>query len=129
MGVAHAEAVHDEEDHAGHQRDDDADPEDQHLRGVEHEADAALLARLALFAARRWTPLAAISDAQGLWLDLTGVAHLFGGEARMCARILRFLERLGLASLGELPDLAPFLPENVDDVADGEDGLRAGEPA
>ena len=27
----------------------------------------------------------------GLWLDLSGVAHLFGGEEAMCARILRFL--------------------------------------
>ena len=31
------------------------------------------------------------------------------------------------ASLEELPDLAPFLPDDVDDVADGEDITR--EPA
>jgi segregation and condensation protein B len=30
-----------------------------------------------------------------------------------------FLERLGLASLDELPDLAPFLPENVEEAEDG----------
>ena len=36
--------------------------------------------RLGLFAARRWTPRAALSGPDGLWLDLTGVAHLFGGE-------------------------------------------------
>src|ERR1700761_5514344 len=29
-----------------------------------------------------------------------------------------FLERLGLAGLEELPDLAPFLPDDVDDVTD-----------
>jgi segregation and condensation protein B len=29
-----------------------------------------------------------------------------------------FLERLGLASLEELPDLAPFLPENVEEAED-----------
>jgi segregation and condensation protein B len=30
-----------------------------------------------------------------------------------------FLERLGLASLDELPALAPFLPENVEEAEDG----------
>jgi segregation and condensation protein B len=29
-----------------------------------------------------------------------------------------FLERLGLASLEELPDLAPFLPASIEDVDD-----------
>src|SRR6266576_491194 len=29
-----------------------------------------------------------------------------------------FLERLGLASLEDLPDLAPFLPENIEDIED-----------
>lgn len=65
------------------------------IRDAEPDADAALLTRLALFAARRWTPTAAVSDAAGLWLDLSGVAHLFGGEARMCGRILAFCTRLG----------------------------------
>ena len=31
-----------------------------------------------------------------------------------------FLERLGMASLDELPDLAPFLPENIEDIEDNE---------
>jgi protein ImuB len=68
------------------------------LRDAETAADAALLHRLGLFAARRWTPKAAVSDPAGLWLDLSGVAHLFGGERAMCARILRFCARLGLAA-------------------------------
>ncbi len=59
------------------------------------EKDAAFLERLAVFAARRWTPRAAVSGDDGLWLDLSGVAHLFGGEENMCRRILRFLVRLG----------------------------------
>lgn len=66
------------------------------LRPADPEGDAAFLRRLGLFAARRWTPRAALSGADGLWLDLGGVAHLFGGERAMCARILRFLARLGL---------------------------------
>jgi protein ImuB len=65
---------------------------------AEPHADAALLTRLAIFAARRWTPRAALSDPSGLWLDLTGAAHLFGGEERMCRRILRFCARIGFTA-------------------------------
>jgi len=54
---------------------------------AEPERDQAILTRLALFAARRWTPRAAVCGDDGLWLDLSGVAHLFGGERAMAARI------------------------------------------
>jgi len=67
---------------------EDADP----------HGDAALLERLALFAARRWTPRAAVAGTDGLWLDLSGVAHLFGGEQAMAARIVHFCARLGLSA-------------------------------
>ncbi|HEX8364298.1 MAG TPA: DUF6504 family protein [Allosphingosinicella sp.] len=62
------------------------------------EADAALLERLASFAARRWTPRAALSPPDGLFLDLTGTAHLFGGEEAMCRRILGFCARAGFTA-------------------------------
>jgi protein ImuB len=65
------------------------------VRPADPQGDAAWLARLGLFAARRWTPRAAMSGPDGLWLDLTGVAHLFGGEEAMCRRILAFCRRLG----------------------------------
>jgi len=65
------------------------------VRDADQEGDSVWLRRLALFAARRWTPRAALSGPDGLWLDLTGVTHLFGGEERMCARILAFCRRLG----------------------------------
>ncbi len=65
------------------------------VRPDDSDGDAAWLQRLGLFAARRWTPRAAPSGADGLWLDLSGVAHLFGGERRMCERILAFCRRLG----------------------------------
>jgi len=68
------------------------------VRPADPEGDAAWLARLGAFAARRWTPRAALSGDNGLWLDLTGVDHLFGGEERMCERILAFLRRLGLTA-------------------------------
>jgi protein ImuB len=68
------------------------------IRAAEPDADGAFLMRLGLFAARRWTPRAAISGPDGLWLDLDGVAHLFGGERRMCERILHFCSRLGFSA-------------------------------
>jgi protein ImuB len=68
------------------------------VRPADEAGDAAWLARLGLFAARRWTPRAALSGPDGLWLDLSGVSHLFGGEKRMCARILAFLTRLGFTA-------------------------------
>jgi protein ImuB len=68
------------------------------LRAVEPEADGAVLVRLALFAARRWTPFAAIDQPDGLWLDISGCAHLFGGERRLCERILRTCRRAGFSA-------------------------------
>ena len=54
------------------------------------------LERLALFAVRRWTPTAQVDAPDGLLLDLTGVAHLYGGEVAMARRIVRFCRRIGL---------------------------------
>ena len=68
------------------------------VRDADHDGDSAWLARLGLFADRRWSPRAAVSGPDGLWLDLTGVAHLFGGEERMCERILAFCGRLGFSA-------------------------------
>lgn len=68
------------------------------VRTADPEGDAAWLTRLGTFAARRWTPRAAVSGEDGLWLDLTGVDHLFGGEKRMCERILAFVRRLGFTA-------------------------------
>lgn len=71
---------------------------DLDVREAEPERDRALLDRLALHAALHWTPLASVAAPDGLWLDLTGTAHLFGGEAQFCRRLLRFLQRLGLTA-------------------------------
>ena len=68
------------------------------VRPADPQGDQAWLARLGLFAARRWTPRAALCGPDGLWLDLSGVTHLFGGEKRMCERILAFCRRLGFAA-------------------------------
>jgi protein ImuB len=71
---------------------------DLEIREAAPEADAAWLARLALHAVRHWTPSAAVSGSDGLWLDLTGTAHLFGGEARFAARLISFLRRVGFTA-------------------------------
>lgn len=66
------------------------------------EEDAAALARLAEWATR-FTPLAAADPPEGLWLDIAGCGHLYGGEAALCATIARrlgetgFLARLAVA--------------------------------
>lgn len=71
---------------------------DLDIRPADRVADAALLADLALHAVRHWTPTACVSSDDGLWLDLTGVAHLHGGEARFCQRLIRFSRRFGLTA-------------------------------
>lgn len=71
---------------------------DLDIRPADRVADAALLADLALHAVRHWTPTACVSSDDGLWLDLTGVAHLHGGEARFCQRLIRFCRRFGLTA-------------------------------
>lgn len=46
------------------------------------EGDRAFLARLAVWA-QRWGPWAAVDGLDGLLVDVTAVAHLFGGEAQL----------------------------------------------
>ena len=76
------------------------------IRDADPTGDAADLLRLATTAARRWTPIAAVSGADGLLLDITGTAHLFGGEATMARRIVRLLARLGYTARVAVADTA-----------------------
>lgn len=68
------------------------------VRDADPAGDRAALDRLATMLAQRWSPCVSISDADGLFIDLTGVAHLHGGERRMAERIVRLLHRLGYAA-------------------------------
>ena len=61
------------------------------------EGDAALVARLARWAGR-WSPLVEVDGEDGVRLDVTGVAHLFGGEAGLIEEVERWVERLGLTT-------------------------------
>lgn len=58
------------------------------------ESDAALVQRLARWAGR-WSPLVEV-DGDGLRLDVTGVAHLFGGEQALVRDIKRRFARIRL---------------------------------
>jgi len=65
--------------------------------------DAAALARLADWC-NRYTPLVAVDGADGLWLDIAGSAHLFGGEADLLADLRHRLGRLGYRSRAAIAD-------------------------
>lgn len=65
------------------------------VRAADPPGDAARLTRLALHAARCWSPVTQVCGTDGLWFDITGCAHLFGGERGMAAHILRFCARIG----------------------------------
>ncbi|TJW84072.1 MAG: DNA polymerase Y family protein, partial [Mesorhizobium sp.] len=87
MGIADARAMHPSID----------------VVEADTEADRRLLEGLADWC-DRYTPLVAIGGEDGLFLDVTGCTHLFGGERAMQDEILtRFFEqgfdvRAGLAS-------------------------------
>ncbi len=72
-------------------------------------ADARLLEDLAAWC-ERYTPLVALdrsheADPGGaLWLDISGCAHLFGGEAELRADLLARLRRQGLAAAAAIAD-------------------------
>jgi protein ImuB len=64
---------------------------------AEPEADARLLDRVASWA-DRFTPIVALDPPDGLFLDVTGVAHLFGGEASLLEEAKAGLQKRGLSA-------------------------------
>ncbi|TWH36321.1 protein ImuB [Aminobacter sp. J15] len=75
---------------------------------AEPEADRRLLAALADWC-DRYTPLVAICGEDGLFLDITGCAHLFGGEEAMLKDVVARLAGQGfraLAALASTPGMA-----------------------
>ncbi len=68
-------------------------------------ADAACLDRLAAWCGR-YSPWTAVAGGDGLWLDLTGCAHLFGGESALLEDALARLAGIGFAAKGAIADTA-----------------------
>lgn len=64
-------------------------------------ADAALLSALADWC-DRYTPLVALDGRDGLFLDITGCAHLFGGEEKLLDDVLNRLLHLGFDVRGAI---------------------------
>ena len=86
------------------------------VREAEPEADRQGLLRLALWCGR-FTPWSAPDGEDGLMLDITGCAHLFGGEEAMVAEVENRLGGLGFEARAGLADtpgaawaLARFAP-------------------
>ena len=67
--------------------------------------DAMALERLALWALR-FTPLVGLEGGNALVLDITGVEHLFGGEAALRQEVLNRLARMGLSAVGAVAGMA-----------------------
>ncbi|MGD9540399.1 MAG: DNA polymerase Y family protein [Methylocystis sp.] len=75
------------------------------------EADERLMLRLAAFC-EQFTPLVALDPPCGLALDITGCAHLFGGDAAMRTSVLQAMAHLSLtgrAAVAGTPDAARAL--------------------
>ena len=84
-------------------------------------ADAALLGRLAA-ACGLYTPLVARAGADALVLDVTGCAHLFGGEAGLVEAATARMRRFGLtarAALAGAPEAAQALARHMSGPAPG----------
>jgi segregation and condensation protein B len=103
--------------------------------GQEVRLTQAALETLAVVAYRQPVSRARVSAVRGVNCDgvmrtltLRGLVEDSGTDPETGAILYRttgyFLERLGLAGLEELPDLAPFLPDNMDEVVDGEEVIQ-----
>lgn len=99
--------------------------------GQEVRLTQAALETLAVIAYRQPVSRARVSAVRGVNCDgvirtlvLRGLVEDSGTDPETGAILYRttgyFLERLGMAGLHELPDLAPFLPENIEDIEDNE---------
>jgi segregation and condensation protein B len=97
--------------------------------GQEVRLTQAALETLAVVAYRQPVGRAQISAVRGVnsdgvmrTLSLRGLVEEAGTDHETGAILFRttayFLERLGLASLDQLPELAPFLPDQLDDEPD-----------
>src|ERR1700751_1493477 len=95
--------------------------------GQEVRLTQAALETLAVVAYRQPVSRARVSAVRGVNCDsvvrtlvLRGLVEETGTDAETGAILYRttgyFLERLGLPGLEDLPDLAPFLPEDIEDI-------------
>jgi protein ImuB len=86
---------------------------------ADEKADAVLLDAIADWC-DRFTPLVSLDAPDGLFLDVTGAAHLFGGEAAMLATVTGLITNQGFAVRGAIAGtslaaraLARFVPGTI----------------
>jgi segregation and condensation protein B len=102
--------------------------------GQEVRLTQAALETLAVVAYQQPVSRARVSAVRGVNCDgvmrtltLRGLVEEAGTEHETGAILYRttgyFLERLGLAGLDELPELAPFLPDEIEDADGAEEGI------
>jgi segregation and condensation protein B len=99
--------------------------------GQEVRLTQAALETLAVVAYRQPVSRARVSAVRGVNCDgvmrtlvLRGLVEESGADRETGAILYRttgyFLERIGLSSVDDLPDLAPFLPDDFEDIEDNE---------
>jgi protein ImuB len=76
---------------------------DLHIEPADLEGDAASLADLAAWCLR-FSPFTAPEGADGIWIDATGCAHLFGGENALLTTIVGKLVASGVAARAAIAD-------------------------
>ena len=74
------------------------------LHDLDPAGDNAALQRLALWAQRLYSPTVAADPPDGLVIDATGCAHLFGGEEKMLIDIRKRLSKAGYAATVAIAD-------------------------
>jgi protein ImuB len=71
---------------------------------LEVAQDAAALERLALWALRHYAPVVAVDPPDGLMIDISGAAHLYGGEAGLMRDLIHRLGATGIAARMAIAD-------------------------
>src|ERR1700709_460527 len=74
------------------------------VHAADPKADLGALERVCIWMQRRYSPLIAPDAPHGLQLDITGCAHLFGGEKELLKEIIR---RLAEANIDARAACAP----------------------
>ncbi|MGE0224830.1 MAG: DNA polymerase Y family protein [Acetobacteraceae bacterium] len=73
------------------------------VQPADPEADAAALRHIAAWCLR-YAPLAAPDPPDGVWMDITGCAHLFGGEGALLRDVVGHLSAQGLSARAAVAD-------------------------
>lgn len=74
------------------------------IRNANPEADTEALERLALWILQRYAPIVAADPPDGIVIDITGAAHLHGGEEAMITNLIARLEAFNITARAAIAD-------------------------